>query len=154
MLTQLYLESNSMDYLLLAKQIVKHAFKDKVDLVGGPYYNHLEAVASMLTDKSTYLQTAAYLHDLLEDCPEWTEGALHALFPDEVVGIVVTLTRRPQEPYKAYIERVGRCPQATVIKLADLHDNMDVTRLAVLTDKDVERLRKYLDAYHTLKELV
>jgi hypothetical protein len=35
-------------------------------------------------------------------------------------------------------------------KINDLTDNMDIRRLSELTDKDVQRLRKYLQAYRLL----
>jgi len=36
------------------------------------------------------------------------------------------------------------------VKLADLEDNMDIRRLATLTDRDAERLRRYLAAWRVL----
>ena len=39
------------------------------------------------------------------------------------------------------------------IKLNDLQDNMDIRRLKTITDKDKERLNKYLKAYHYLKSI-
>ena len=36
------------------------------------------------------------------------------------------------------------------MKLADLEDNMDIRRLATLTDRDTERLRRYLAAWRVL----
>ena len=37
-----------------------------------------------------------------------------------------------------------------ILKLNDLTDNMDIRRLQGITDRDVERLRKYLIAYQEL----
>jgi hypothetical protein len=41
-------------------------------------------------------------------------------------------------------------PLAVAVKINDLTDNMDIRRLADITDKDVQRLRKYLQAYRLL----
>jgi hypothetical protein len=38
------------------------------------------------------------------------------------------------------------------VKRADLEDNMDIRRLPELTDRDVERLRKYLRAWQYIVE--
>ncbi len=36
--------------------------------------------------------------------------------------------------------------------MSDLRDNMDITRLKDLTGEDIERLRKYHEAYMILSE--
>ena len=52
--------------------------------------------------------------------------------------------------------RVGPCvrPIARQVKIADLEDNMDVTRLDAIgdADADAERLAKYLRAWTALTE--
>ena len=42
-------------------------------------------------------------------------------------------------------------PLAIKVKINDLRDNMDITRLVHITEKDTERLNKYLKAYQELK---
>ncbi len=61
------------------------------------------------------------------------------------------LTRRESETYQEFIERVRVNPIARRVKLADLEDNMDIQRLPTLTEKDAERLKKYLDAWNSLR---
>jgi hypothetical protein len=39
------------------------------------------------------------------------------------------------------------------VKLADLEDNMDVRRLNEVTEKDAERLAKYVRAWRRLKSI-
>jgi len=41
-------------------------------------------------------------------------------------------------------------PFARRVKLADVKDNLDIQRLATLTDRDAERLRRYLAAWRVL----
>ena len=41
-------------------------------------------------------------------------------------------------------------PLAIRVKINDLRDNMDITRLDYLTEEDTKRLNKYLKAYHLL----
>lgn len=133
----------------LTERIITRAFGGKTDKGGNPYCEHLYRVADSF--KGTDLYTIALLHDLLEDCPEWNEKSLRCLFPDMVVNTVVILTKGKNENYFDYIQRVKECRFATQVKLADLKDNMDVTRLSELTEKDHERLDKYLKAYNILK---
>lgn len=128
----------------LAQKIVERAFKDKTDKSGKPYIGHINRVSSNFKDT---IKISAILHDLLEDCPHWTEDALRNLFTNREVDIVVTLTKLKKESYEDYIERVSQDYWAKQIKIKDLEDNMNITRLNELTDKDIERLKKYHKAY-------
>jgi len=133
----------------LAYQIAKNAFADKKDKSGKPYLHHLERVARPFRDDNM-MYCIAILHDLLEDCPEWNEKSLRHLFSKSIVDTVVVLTNGKNEPYEKYIERISESSWATKVKLSDLRDNMDITRLPSLNDKDFERLNKYLKAYKFL----
>jgi len=129
------------------RDFVKKKFEDKVDLAGQPYFDHLERVAS--TVPLPYIITA-YLHDILEDT-DTTLDELRGLGLDEdTVRSVIVLTKGC-EPYKEYIERVKRNYCARVVKMADLKDNMDITRLNRLSARDIERIKKYHKAYIYLK---
>ncbi len=69
-------------------------------------------------------------------------------FPDKLLEHF-----RPQshltkdEVYDAYIRLAATHPIARAVKLADLEDNMDTTRIGELTDKDRARLAKYQKAH-------
>jgi len=43
-------------------------------------------------------------------------------------------------------------PIARRVKLADIRDNLDVTRMETVTERDATRLNKYLAALRLLKE--
>jgi hypothetical protein len=49
------------------------------------------------------------------------------------------------------VERSVVNPIASRVKLADLEDNMDVRRLNEVTEKDRDRLNRYLAAYRRLR---
>jgi len=133
----------------IAKQIVDKSFRDKLDLAGQPYVYHLYRVSHGV-GACPELKIVALLHDLLEDCPEWNEKSLRVFFSDAIVDEVIMLTRQKEEPYEEYIHRIAEHYWATQVKIADLRDNMDITRLSQLTDNDIKRLRKYHKAYLTL----
>ena len=42
-------------------------------------------------------------------------------------------------------------PLGRAVKLHDLEDNMDISRLEQVTEKDFDRLNKYIKAYRYLK---
>lgn len=137
----------------LALSIIEKAFKGKFDKGGRPYVEHCKWVSAHCPVwGGGYLNIAALLHDLLEDCPEWNETALRQLFSDDIVDAVVILTKKPSEKYENYIQRIidSGNSWAIRIKQADLEHNMDLTRIPELTDDDLQRVKKYHQAYRNL----
>jgi len=135
--------------LKLALKIVQESFANKTDKAGEPYINHLLRVCEKCPSED--LKTIALLHDLLEDCPEWNESMLREFSKYSVVDSVVALTHKPNQTYYDYISQILENENAISVKLCDLQDNMDITRLAVLTQKDLERVAKYHAAYNRIK---
>jgi hypothetical protein len=80
-------------------------------------------------------------------------GANGALSAEEVVAALEALTRRKEESYEAFIRRVGTNPLAARVKLADLEDNMDLTRFDSPTEDDRRRVEKYAAAQQVLLSL-
>ena len=130
----------------IAQDIVEKYYKDIVDKGGNPYIQHLFRVANKMPN--TLLKTAALLHDFIEDFPEKRD--VLNVFPKEVILLVEILTRGKEESYMNYIKRIKEDPDAVYVKVADLRDNMDITRLKKVTDEDVARIRKYHKAYKYL----
>jgi hypothetical protein len=62
------------------------------------------------------------------------------------------LTRRENETYDEFIERLMPNQLARKVKLADLDDNMDIRRIADPQDGDFERFKRYLRAWSVLAE--
>jgi hypothetical protein len=71
-------------------------------------------------------------------------------FSDAVVDAVDAVTMRPGEPYADFVRRAALNPTGSRVKLADLEDNSDPSRIASPTDEDYERLIKYNRAIHVL----
>jgi len=70
-------------------------------------------------------------------------------FPKQLTA-ADSLTRRPEESYEAFIDRVKLNPLARKVKLADLEDNMDLRRLYHVTDRDQQRWERYAKAKKAL----
>lgn len=134
----------------LAERIVEYSFINRKDLSEIPYILHIKRVRDKLKNKNEEIRVIALLHDLLEDCKEWNEDSLRCFFSKSIVDTVVILTKNKNEEYTDYIKRVSENGYATIVKIADLQDNMDVTRLKKLTDGGIKRLRKYIEAYQFL----
>jgi len=119
------------------------------DFSGEPYILHCIRIMMNFTDP--VLRTVAILHDVVEDTDITIENLRELGFSETVLTAVNTLTRVGSEPYENYIQRVKNNALARAIKLADLKDNMDGTRLVVFGDYETARMKKYLRA---LKELI
>lgn len=135
----------------MATKIASEAFGGKTDRAGKPYIDHLERVASKVPTWGA--KCVAWLHDLLEDT-DWTIEDLRnhlyggqPAFSNEILEAIEAITHKEGQSYEDYIEQVAQNPLATMVKLEDLRDNMDITRLPRLTDRDIERLKKYHKAY-------
>jgi hypothetical protein len=121
------------------------------DKAGLPYCNHpLHLAEQMSTEDET---CAALLHDVMEDCGA-TAGDLLALgVSPAAVCAVELLTHRGGVPYLDYVRALRSDPIARRVKAADLRHNCDLTRLDHVTDKDVARLRRYLQARVALGDM-
>lgn len=135
--------------LELAYEIAETAHKKQTDKSGAPYFGHVERVSNM--GQTLDEKVVGMLHDLIEDT-DWTFELLAAKgFAPQIIQALRLVTKLSEdEPYDDFIERIATNPLAIAVKLNDLRDNMDITRLEEFTDKDVKRTRKYLKAYHYL----
>lgn len=96
--------------------------------------------------KSTDAKIVALLHDVIEDSVITAQYLLESGFSRHIVKSVATLTKTKGVDYRAYLAEVVKDPVAREVKLADLHDNLMVTRINTLTEADLPRLNKYLSA--------
>ncbi len=125
-----------------AMEIVTNLFEHDLDKGGMPYILHLIYVYKHVSSDDE--KTVALLHDTLEDKDVTKEDLLEVGFSKKVVDDVVMLTRVKPIEYVDYIENLIKkgSIEALHVKLADLENNMDITRIKNPTVKDIERVRK------------
>ena len=136
-----------------AIKIAQKAHKGQTDKFGTPYIGHVIRV--MNAGKTYDEKIVGVLHDVIEDCPEITlDHLLHEGFPNEIVFAIECLTKNPSDQdYTEFVKQTEKSPLAVSVKINDLQDNMNLTRFnRPMTEKDVNRLNKYLTAYLYLKE--
>lgn len=92
---------------------------------------------------------AAVLHDLVEDTNYTFEDLEASGFPDRMVEALRHVTKHDNETYSEFVTRAASHPTARSVNVADLEDNVDLTRLDTIGEEDAERLVKYLRAYQT-----
>ena len=133
-----------------ALAIAEDAHKGQVDKAGGAYIRHPLYVASLV--EGELAKTIALLHDVVEDSAWTLEDLRMEGLPEEVVQAVGILTKNRDESYEEYLLHVKQNPLARQVKLADLHHNSDLSRLANVTDRDRKRVAKYQKAIAYLSE--
>lgn len=130
-----------------ALMIAVQAHSGQTDKQGKPYILHPLAVASQLD--SLELKTIALLHDTIEDSWVSKEFLLENGIPEELVEVVVLLTRPKDMSYEDYLRRVKTNPMALAVKKADLAHNTSPERAEGLND---HRRAKYELAKRILSE--
>ena len=138
-------------YLDRAIELAKQHHEGQTDKAGKPYIEHPLRVMNQVESEEEKI--VAVLHDIVEDTNISLNDLRNEGFSEEVVSAVECLTKQDGENYDSYIERISFNPLAVKIKLADLEDNRDLTRLPEVTDKDLERIEKYDKALEKLTRL-
>lgn len=133
----------------IAKALAAKAHACQTDKAGLPYITHPERVASRLSAPEA--QVVGWLHDTVEDT-DLTIDDIREQFGPETAAAVDAISRRDGETWSDYIDRVAANPIARQVKISDLIDNSNLSRIPYVTLKDVERQKKYNKALKKLLE--
>lgn len=120
---------------------------EQTDKAGKAYILHPIRMMMRLRTDDEELMMIAIGHDLIEDtkleiCELYEYG-----FSDRVIAGIRDLTRNPGETYDSFIRRCALNDDARIVKIEDLRDNSDITRLKGIGKKDIERMEKYHRAF-------
>jgi (p)ppGpp synthase/HD superfamily hydrolase len=130
-----------MSTLERAIEIAVKAHAGQVDKAGQPYILH--PLRIMLAASTADERIAGVLHDVVEDSRTSLADLRAEGFSNAIIEAVDALTKRPGEDRLAAARRAAANPIARAVKLADNADNMDLSRIANPTDKDLERMATY-----------
>lgn len=123
-----------------AVELATTAHEGQTDKAGAAYIGHPLRVMARVDGEDARL--VAVLHDVIEDTPVTAADLLALGCPAAVVDAVEALSKRPDETLDESMRRVARHPLAVVVKHADLDDNSDPQRLALLPPDMADRLRE------------
>ena len=140
-----------MSTLERAIEIARKAHEGQSDKGGAPYITHPLRVMERVGPEEAKM--AAVLHDIVEDTTVTLDDLRAEGFPERVVEAVDALTRRPEEPYELFIFRAASNDLARIVKMADLIENCDLSRIQNPGPKDFERLKKYRQAIEKIRQL-
>lgn len=138
-----------MNDLERAIDVAVDAHAGQTDKAGETYIRHpLRVMRSM--DSETE-RIVAVLHDVVED-GDYTSEDIGDQFGPEVRRAVDALTKRDGETYMEFIKRAAENPIARKVKIADLEDNMDLTRLGEVNKRVLEKQSTYHQAWIRLQK--
>ncbi|MBK3466299.1 HD domain-containing protein [Pseudomonas sp. A1230] len=129
--------------------IAATAHAGQVDKGGAPYILHpLKVMLRMTTLEE---RIVAVLHDVVEDCEISLDDLRKEGFSEVVLSAIESVTKVPGESYEDFVERAAQNPIGRVVKLADLEENSDLSRIASPSWEDLERIEKYRRAIGRLR---
>ena len=140
--------------------IAAEAHAGQVDKAGSPYILHpLRVMLSLTTEQE---RIVGVLHDVVEDCTDWTFSRLKDEgFSKEVIEALKSVSKhdpvknpipamskkqKVKETYDQFVQRAASNKIGAKVKRADLMDNMDWSRITSPTTKDLNRMIKYKKA--------
>jgi len=132
--------------LARAIEIAASAHRNQADKGGNPYILHpIRVMMSLDTEDE---KIVGVLHDIVEDSDVWNfERLREEGFEENILSALKSVTKLSEdEDYRQFIKRAGQNEIGRNVKIADIRDNLDVSRMGFLEEKDLLRINKYKDA--------
>lgn len=143
-----------MNLLSTAIRFASEKHVDQLDKCGRAYILHPLRMMMRLRTSDDELMAIAVLHDVIEDCSVSFDELRDIGMTDRVIDGIKALTRQPGETYEQFIDRLSSNIDAMLVKREDLRDNSDITRLKGVSDKDIKRIEKYMNAYRKIDTIL
>mgnify|MGYP000935049592 CR=1 FL=1 len=143
-----------MNILAIAIKFASEKHVEQTDKGGKAYILHPIRMMMRLRTNDDELMAIAVLHDVVEDCKVTFDDLKSIGMTDRVVDGVRALTKQSGETYEQFIERLSSNRDAMIVKREDLRDNSDITRLKGISDKDIARIEKYMNAFKLIDGLL
>jgi len=154
---------NLTNGLAKARLLAQYAHAGQVDKAGKPYFMHAEKVSRTVgnlinsweqpsCDFFLKARIVGYLHDVIEDTEITIADLTEHEIPIDCILAIEAITKTEGTPYQTYLAKVKSSKLASVVKIADMMHNSDLTRLNQITPKDLARQAKYQQAIAYLSE--
>jgi (p)ppGpp synthase/HD superfamily hydrolase len=149
-----------------AIKIAVEAHTGQVDKGGNLYILHpLRVMLSLNTEEE---RIVGVLHDVVEDCKGWSwERLKEQGCSDKLIEALKSVSKTPEEDeqfkemddpneqrdhYLKFIQRAKANKIGRNVKAADIRDNLDISRIDDITERDINRLNRYKKALSILTE--
>jgi GTP diphosphokinase / guanosine-3',5'-bis(diphosphate) 3'-diphosphatase len=133
----------TIDRAIMIASIAHAGQKDKADK---PYILHpLRVMLTVASDKhaTDEQKIVAVLHDVIEDTYVQEQQLRENGFSEDIINAIKSVTKIEGESRMDAAKRTKLNAIGRVVKLADLKDNMDLSRIAKPTAKDLLRVAEY-----------
>lgn len=130
-----------MSTLEIAEALADKKHFGQKDRGGKPYIEHPKRVSNSLF--TTQEKIVGILHDVIEDTDTTYQEILDLGFGREIVVALDCLTKREGEHRISAAHRAAANRLACAVKIADVTDNMNISRIPNPTEKDYQRLEQY-----------
>ncbi len=134
-----------------ALYVTNKVFKDTYDKGGNPYMEHLYSVSDSFEDDN--LKVVGLLHDIIEDKEFTKDDLLFLGFTKEQVEAVSIVTKKEDESYSDFIDRIidSNNDTAIQVKFLDMINNMNLSRMKNNSVEEKEYIKnKYKNEYKKL----
>lgn len=123
-------------------ELINKYHKNDLDKGGNPYIKHLLSVSNSCNSFEAKL--AGLLHDILEDTPCTKDILQERGIPKNIIEIVDIVTRKKDESYNEFIERIilSKNIHALELKCADIRDNCNLSRLNNASTEEIKKAEK------------
>ena len=141
----------TIDRAIMIASIAHAGQKDKA---GKPYILHpLRVMLTVASDKNATDEhkIVAVLHDVIEDTYVQEQQLRENGFSEDIINAIKSVTKIKGESRMDAAKRTKLNAIGRVVKLADLKDNMDLSRIANPTAKDLLRVAEYEKVQKFLK---
>lgn len=129
--------------------LAAEAHTGQTDKAFAPYILHPLRV--MLAQTTVDAMIVAVFHDVIEDCDGWDVARLAAVgLTPMMIDAVRAVTKIEGEDYFDFVRRAAEDPIGRMVKIADLRDNLDISRIAMPSERDLQRIEKYKMALRIL----
>ena len=139
------------EMLSIAIQIAVEAHAGQFDRGGKPYVLHPLYILYKLREEDEETQCIGVLHDSVEDNRKITYAYLRERgMSERVIEGVRCITKVPGETEEEYLEKVLSNIDTMKAKKEDLNHNSKLSRLKGVTEKDLDRNKKYQKMYFVI----
>ena len=147
-----------------AIKIAVDAHSGQFDKGNNPYILHPLRVMLSLNNEEE--QIVGILHDVIEDCDGWTYERLQSEgFSENILNALKSVSKTLEEEveFKSaseenkmnyYLHFISCAQQNKIgkkVKIADLKDNLDISRINDITEQDNARIKRYQKALELLE---
>jgi len=143
-----------MSTMKIAVDLVEKAFDGVEDSGGKPYKYHCHKILLRCINRGYDgdILIMAMLHDVMKSIVVDHELLVNLGFSYRVRLGIKSLSKIPSESYDSYTKRILLNQDAMLIKREDLKEDMDINRIRVVTQKDINRVSKYQKALDTINQ--